>query len=600
MSHAQFKKRIQGELFDCTVQGYNDNGHGTHKIDYALQYGIRTPIQKYIEELQKIQENTVDNKSTKREERLDFLTAIGEVDVLVNYFQYLVTYLNGGKNFPDCRQYGSNFETNKIIMTAAGGNIITIFAKLLKDLLVNGDSTRIKFNNKMLTRWALSAQLREWIAYCPDEGRRSINLMASYDFSDFDYNLLPNKCINNFDVSTDIEDDDNNMDLGRQQNTEIPQPQGFGYQQPQGWVHQQSQGWYQRGGADSDSEGTYNFSVPNPAPDDKAGFFLFRVKTGFKVDAPHTLRRFNMSHGKTNCRYARIAEEKLKLFYPQAVQDNWLRDRKLYGRDNSFKNKAKCRHAIQNMLQIKELIRRETTTNVHTLIRLKKRQLRSGDDITGAIEYIRSVTYSMNLVLQDKAGVQTEEDSEEEWQEVLDIFSSLDTILDSELPSISKDLLYNLINSDNLGSFTNNFMDKRQRDEGLESPPVCNFTIVPGGLFRKLDKIKDVMHRFVNNPRDPTIDGLRITINNIIIEPRAVEGDLVPKIYAEEGELDDLIETFDQMHMEQGISEDLLAAVDMARNQLERESGVAGKTKKIKKKRKKKGNKTKIKRNKSK
>ena len=70
------RKRIQGELFDCTVQGYNDNGHGKHKIDYALQYGISIPIKKYIEELEMIHENTKDDKSRKREKRLEFLRLV--------------------------------------------------------------------------------------------------------------------------------------------------------------------------------------------------------------------------------------------------------------------------------------------------------------------------------------------------------------------------------------------------------------------------------------------------------------------------------------------------------------------------------------------
>ena len=205
------------------------------------------------------------------------------------------------------------------------------------------------------------------------------------------------------------------------------------------------------------------------------------------------------------------------------------------------------------MLEIKELIKEETLTNVKTIIQLKNAEQRIDNDINGAIEYTRSVTSSMNQLLQgleyDIAGEQTEDDSQEEWEQVLNTFSSLDTILDSDLPFISKELLYNLINSRDLGTFTDNFMNKREIDERLETL-ICCYTIVPGGLFRKLDKIKHDMDRFVYNERDPTVFGLKITINNIIIEPRDEEGDLVPKIYAEEGELDDLIETFDQIWKE--------------------------------------------------
>ena len=55
-------RNIPGEFFDCTIQSYNDNGHGTHKIDYSLQYGISIPMIKYIEELRMIFENTDDDK----------------------------------------------------------------------------------------------------------------------------------------------------------------------------------------------------------------------------------------------------------------------------------------------------------------------------------------------------------------------------------------------------------------------------------------------------------------------------------------------------------------------------------------------------------
>ena len=82
--------------------------------------------------------------------------------------------------------------------------------------------------------------------------------------------------------------------------------------------------------------------------------------------------------------------------------------------------------------------------------------------------------------------------------------------------------------------------------------------------------------------------GLKITFNNIIIEPREHVDDLVPKIYAEEGELDDLIETFEQLQVDEKISRELLkVSVEQARNQLERNSGVMGLTKKLKKKKKK-------------
>ena len=56
-----------------------------------------------------------------------------------------------------------------------------------------------------------------------------------------------------------------------------------------------------------------------------------------------------------------------------------------------------------------------------------------------------------------------------------------------------------------MGTFTDNFMNKREEDEELKRPPRCRYTIVPGGLFRKLEKIKQDMDRFVYSKDDPTV-----------------------------------------------------------------------------------------------
>ena len=113
---------------------------------------------------------------------------------MVNLFQYFTTYLNGGDNLPSLQlpNIDYNFDTNKLIVTAAGGNIITIFAKLLHDLLL-GTRTLVVFNQKILKEWNLSIYLQNWIDRCDGELRDIIKLMASQEYSDFDYNILPNK-----------------------------------------------------------------------------------------------------------------------------------------------------------------------------------------------------------------------------------------------------------------------------------------------------------------------------------------------------------------------------------------------------------------------
>ena len=193
------RRNIQGELFDCTIQSYNDNGHGTHKIDYSLRHGISISIQKYVEELRMISEDTDDDKSVKRRNRLEFLEYIKDQDVIVNYFQYFTTWLNGGSYFPDLDQWGTNFETNKLIMITAGGNIITIFAKLLQDLITNGRKPEIGFNQFIMGSWNLSGTLISLLATASHRLRELIYNISEYYFSDFDQNILPNKCNNTFE-----------------------------------------------------------------------------------------------------------------------------------------------------------------------------------------------------------------------------------------------------------------------------------------------------------------------------------------------------------------------------------------------------------------
>ena len=186
-------RNIPGEFFDCTIQSYNDNGHGTQKIDYSLQYGISIPMIKYIEELRMIFENTNDDKSDKRAQRLEFLEFLSQEPVFLNYFQYFTTYINGGGNFPDLGEFGSNFETNKLILITAGGNIFTIFAKLIEDLMNNGKNVKTKFNKFMIGRWSLTKLMIDLMKRAPQRLKVLVTNIASYPFSDFDYNLLPNK-----------------------------------------------------------------------------------------------------------------------------------------------------------------------------------------------------------------------------------------------------------------------------------------------------------------------------------------------------------------------------------------------------------------------
>ena len=554
------RRNIQGEFFDCTIQSYNDNGHGKHKIDYSLNYGISIPMLKYIEELRMIFENTHDDKSSKRAQRLEFLEYLMDQDVLINYFQYLTTWLNGGSNFPDLNEYGSNFETNKLIIITAGGNIITIFAKLLHDILPP-HPPQINFNKFILEHWSLGDMMIDLMRTASYRLKSLINIIAGFNFSDFDYNILPNKFYT-IDESNNTEEENTseNGDGNTYENT-------YGQWNSYG----KANAYRNRNNSNSNNMNNSSIMVPEFPSDSPCGFYLFRVKTSFEIRDYHIPPDFKITKARQYCGKAGISRKKMNLFYPQAVQEDWLDNRALSMPNDYKRNKEYCRESIGYLLKIKEMIKEETINNVNACIELTAMQQRLPTDVDGAIEYIRSVNYSMNNFLKtlrtDIAGEQTGEESFEEWQEFLNNFSSLDSILSGKLPFVSVNIIKHLINSRDLGTFTDEFMDKRQAESRLPAPKVCTYSIIPTGLHRLIRHLKAPMDSYMRNQPRPPIDGLRISFNNIIIEPREFEGEEVPKIYAEEGEFDELAQSFEQLSI-QMLNRHLPAAANAAHGQL--------------------------------
>ena len=93
----------------------------------------------------------------------------------------------------------------------------------------------------------------------------------------------------------------------------------------------------------------------------------------------------------------------------------------------------------------------------------------------------------------------------------------------------------------------------------------------------------------MKNQEKPPVDGLRITFNNIIIEPRReLAPGTVPKVFAEEADLDDLADAVELLTLDDDrglrINPELIEVVELAREQLMEDSGVGRKTMKKKKK----------------
>lgn len=178
-----------GELFDLTATSYN-NSFGCDKINGALQYGISFPIDKYIKEYQDILNLGFDDKFDKRMERYHFLYSCGNQPYLKKYFTKMCNYLNGGDGI-------GQYNGQPLIITVAGGNVITIFAQMLyniHDHVTNGKP--LEYINQILL------QSDDEIAkiYSVLEHVVNVEQMVTKSYSDFDYNLLPN-IMKNFTIA---------------------------------------------------------------------------------------------------------------------------------------------------------------------------------------------------------------------------------------------------------------------------------------------------------------------------------------------------------------------------------------------------------------
>jgi hypothetical protein len=191
-------QQLSGELFDLTITSIN-NLYGYHKIKYSLEYGIQSPLSKYIEELETILQITSDGKNEKRKIRLGFLRLFQGNSFFEQYFQKVMGYLNGGTPM------NRNHNDNKIIITVAGGNIITIFAYLVNDLLENNKThDELSEFNKTYNRLSDYHKLNKKYISLIQQYLQQYNIFLLQNFSDFDYNLLPNKPNNIVDRNKEL------------------------------------------------------------------------------------------------------------------------------------------------------------------------------------------------------------------------------------------------------------------------------------------------------------------------------------------------------------------------------------------------------------
>jgi len=422
---------LSGELLDITITSMN-NPYGIEKVWYSMHYGIYLPLTKYIGELSEIGEITSDDKTTKRKLRLQFLRYCEDDNILEDFFKVLLSWLNGGgdKKGPYIPgEYNfSQYYQQKLILTVSGGNIITIFAKLLQNISFAAtrqtyrDSTELytyltTTNQQILTELENKTgsemtkfQILEHIKNKLDSDKLLASiykLLEITSYSDFDFNLLPNK-----DPDTKYMSSDEAL----KHISDI-------YKTLEGDVYQSKE------------------------LETSQGFTLFRVKSSVmcEVDKPDLDQ--TLKSQKNNCYDAKkagvISQDLIDRLMPQLINRE---DRNIPGLQDS--NWNLCKQYIEHLLVKKQKIAIATKFNVYTAIgyiseKIKSKELANGkfsigkDDLEleSIIYYINYNTYHLNEVIKkwengnlksSRGGILSMS-----YLEVCQSFISLDTIINS-------------------------------------------------------------------------------------------------------------------------------------------------------------------------
>lgn len=187
------EKSYSGELFDLSIPSTNDKFGAMHNIG-VMQYGINFPLSKFIKELKLIIGNGSDDKTAKRQLRLDFLEHCNGNKELRQFFILFCNYLNGrdgdGTQWP-----------NYMVITAAGGNIMILFAQLIKNIIDN-----LNFPGRLMSsNTILLAQLEKFTGtsiqnikesiknhFTEPDMLKSLEDIAESEPSDCDFKLSPN------------------------------------------------------------------------------------------------------------------------------------------------------------------------------------------------------------------------------------------------------------------------------------------------------------------------------------------------------------------------------------------------------------------------
>ena len=371
-----------GELFDLTATSYN-NKYGREKILYSIMYGISLPIQKYLDEFETMEQDEQalgeppNDKAGKRTIRKQFLELCNSDKDLQLFFRKMCNYLNGGDGTVEY-QYGQ-----PLTIICAGGNLITIFFKLLQNIiqhieyrtpldslnanpnftvLVQTIIKKINDSNKVLND---DPPLTQFI-------KRFTGQEPFITFSDFDYNLVPFDHARSF--FNDIEDPMLMLEqLEHERQKELEDALNI--------------------------KMLTIFETMGINLNDIDGFILFRIKTRLKSvmeKAYQKLKPVEFEKCKracaTNISPITGRNYPLKALYAQRVNRSELQ----------HITDPTCLQYYTYLLKKKEYIQKATKMNVNQTIQYWKRYLKKNrmSDLNSIVEYLHATTSTLNYDIQ--------------------------------------------------------------------------------------------------------------------------------------------------------------------------------------------------------
>ena len=558
-----------GEFFDLSITSINNDYGALHNIGVML-YGINFPLEKFIKELRMIISESADDKTTKREARLAFLEHCNSLPALQNLFSLFCNYLNGqdgtGRQYP-----------NFIVITAAGGNIIIVFAQLIMNMIYAFTSDNqnpepyLTQTNKILLEILLKILLKK-----TNPGVANIQLLeqllkqllkqllssiqqhfssdpamlgvlqeiADSPASDCDFKLSPNIFLTRDQESEILVDIVTSkltgMDIDSQNGSQIG-----------GTVDEDIQElltMFSKLSVNPEKRKEFKFieDLLSQAIKNKnnAGFLLFRAKT--LIDCrkyykpPYTPKQLKQ--------YKQSCSKKYKDLYPQIIQQQHL-DEALAEISEQQPNIAPRTHPcfiyLNHLMEKKEAIKNSTQRTIAQIIQLFidgyfKKANSSGsmfplippseNNTEAIIAYTRNITSNINKYIQKWFTVELTPSSaparsslnlsDYDYKSLVECFLSLDTMIkyDDLIPRLCADILNYFLNDPSF--HTETILDELIVTYNTSMRTQCvmlpsDIILVPTVYQEKLSIIKKILNDSLNSELGYP-DGLRITINAII------------------------------------------------------------------------------------